>query len=323
MTALVIVCGSETALAAGVAVRARGEEARCLGTAELAARASELTSFAEVEGPAVVEVTLSARAGGGFAASISVQQGTHLVAERRVESPNPDCHDIDAALLVVIDALLAIAAAEPQPEAEPASSTDVEAPPPRSATVKPSAERSAPPAHAPRVPPSATVGATYALGVVPGGTLVARADGRVALGGPWALRVGLGLTPWAAERTLEGAEVRFRSFSGRGAGCFDLVGKPVQHLDACVGVDGGITRTTQSGTLSDVATAHPALWPLASLTLAVEVIRPSIVELSTALGPALLRSQYELIDRAGQARPIYETTPLRWELGVALGAAFR
>jgi len=306
-----------------VDVRATGEEAQCIGSAELAARATKLPSFAEVEGPAVVDVALSARAGGGFTATIALRQGTRVIGERRVESPNPDCHDVDAAVLVVIDALLAIAASETQREAEPATPSVVAAPLPKPTPATSTAEHRPPRAQAPDAPPSVTLGAAYALGVVPGGSVLARADERVALGGPWAVRVGFGFTPSAAERTLQGAEVQFRSFSARGAACVDVLGATVQHLDACLGLDGGISRTTQTGTSNNATTARPVLWPLASFTVALEVARPVLVELSTGLGPALVRSQYELTDQAEQVRQIYETAPLRWELGLALGAAFR
>ncbi|HEX6273728.1 MAG TPA: hypothetical protein VFZ53_11835 [Polyangiaceae bacterium] len=308
---------AKESFAEAVPVRVRVDSAlpECIAAHELDERVSPFLRGSE-GAPVELAVTFLPRTPSGYRAEV-VYRSPRGSRARAIESDNPDCHDLDEPLVVVVDALASEAGAPNAGAGEPSPAHASPHPVTRRDTP---AERSVVPrASVPRVPHTLALGLGAELGALPTPAVTTHLDGRVALGSRFAARLGFVATPWASRESYSTATVDFRLTSGRLLGCFDWLPAIRGYVDTCLGLDGGAVTSRSSGFEHDATRTRPALWFVgeARAGLALGIL---VSEAFVSLGPALLRDEYRVAGAGGEPEILYRTAPFRVAAGFLVGA---
>lgn len=310
------------AASSSIRVRVEPERAECIGGEELEQRLWSLPQAHDSKRDHVVEVRFESEGSVGHAATVVVRTPANAMLPRRVTTQQPDCRDLDDALVVVIDALTSETSVAESPE-----KTANE--PRREAGVRPEEDArpgtrsvALPEQPKARVPHLVVGGAGYDVGALPHPTWVARLDARLSIASSFAVRFGVGTNPVPTAENAAGASVAFRLTTARGLGCYDLLGSVRGYIDLCAGLDAGTISTTSDGLENDTSTLRLALWPLGQASAGFR-FGPLFSEALVMGGPALVRDAYEVQDLSGATHTVHRSEPFRFGAGIALGVALR
>lgn len=300
--------------------------------------ATELEEKLRTEALAATQRRLNVRieraASGGWIAVLTVLDaaGTR-VGERRIATPENDCRDLDAALVVVSAALLDApeavlapgdASIQPTTEAAPATQhTGATRPAPRPANpgdAAPARDRGPAALRSPGDPPRAafTFGTGVAVGALSEAVTRLHFGARLPLAQRWSVRGSIGFTPTPHSVLLETAEVRFSLVSARLLGCWTAADFARVRVDACAGGEPGLIVANTSGLERESSLLKPAFWGLSGLHAGYRVARSLLVETYVAGGLAAARHVYSASSTAGSRVEVQPTQIARLDLGLTL-----
>ena len=322
--------GAPAGAAPVVEVTAVPAGAECVSSAELEARL-------HAEGPSEtgrrLDVRIERLVSGGWSAvaTVSDATGTRL-GERRLATPDGDCHDLDAALLVVLGALLD-GPLSPLPEEAPATTTTqpaVVASPPAAAvrTARTAARSDAAPERDDGRPPSTerrdgehpgfTFGGGVSVGALSEPVTRLHFGTRLPLAPRWSVRGSLGFTPSPDTMPLETAEARFSLATATLLGCFRAARLGMVRLDACAGGEPGFIVANTAGLERESSRLKPVFWGMAGLHAGYRLARNLLAETYAAGGLAALRHVYSARSTTGAEIELQPTQVARLDLGVSL-----
>jgi hypothetical protein len=303
----------------------------CITQADLASRLEQ--ALARRRSPAVDEVLrvrIEAGNGLGFVAHLGLSRRGEASRERRLESSQADCRQLDAALVLVATTLL-----DDEPRAEPKLqgatlelNPRVEDPTPPVATTDLArrqqqhdvVERRATATTRSPLSGSAIFGAGgVAVGVLSQPTMGVRVDSRIKLSGPFTLWLGTQVVPPSAAREVDRATVEFATITGRAAGCWSGQVSARFAVDGCGGLDAGVLVSRGQMIRGEPNTVRPLLWPIGVAALSMPIWARFVARVHVAGGPALIRQKYFITDSGGRRQVVREAGPALWESGIGLG----
>jgi hypothetical protein len=303
----------------------------CITQAELASRLEQAMPGRSSPGSdEVLRVWIEDRDGPGFVARLGWSRRGEASGERRLESSQGDCRQLDAALVLVATALLdderraeseQAARAAPAPRAgniAPPSATQAE-PAQREATRDIVERKASARTQAAQARSAVFGGASVAVGVLSEPAVGIRVDSRIRWSGPFSLWLGAQIVPPSAAREVERATVDFATVTGRAAACWSAPVHASLALDACGGLDAGVLVSNGEMVRGEPDTVRPLLWPLGVVALGAPIGARFVARMHAAAGPALMRQDYFVMDSAGHRQVVREAGPALWEGGLGLG----
>lgn len=321
--------GSPARAAPGVEVTAGPASAQCVSAAELEAR---LRLQAPEETTRRLDVRIQPAESGGWSAVATVfdAAGTR-VGERRIATPDDDCHDLDAALVVVLGALLDGPASQ-APDTSAAATTQSAVAAPQPAAVVAATRTASPADGAPerdggrarsasrRDPerPGVTFGGGVTVGALSQPVTRLHFGTRLPLAPRWSVRGSLGFTPSPGTVPLDTAEVRFSLASATLLGCWSAVRLGSAQVDACAGGEPGVIVANTSGLERESSLLKPAFWGLLGLNAGYRLTRHVTAETYVAGGLAAARHVYSARSTTGEEIEVRPTHVARLDLGLAL-----
>jgi len=270
--------------------------------------------------------------GSGLRARIGWVSLGQLGGQRTLGTAQPQCEELDDALVLVATTLLeelkvdAPRAREPAPPPpKPASSPPPSPEPasplpalrPRDRVAPRSAERRGGEMKAWSSSVSGGVGVAY--GILSETIFSPRVDVRIAIARPWAVWFGAQATPSGSSRKVESSRVEFATALATLAGCYAPLVTTSLVLDGCAGMMGGTIVTSGIAVRGSPDQVRPLASPLAAAAFSAPVFGPLVLRGHLAGGMALFREHYILTDSSGNEQVVRAAEVGLWEAAVGVG----